>query len=228
MKSRFNPGYVVILVSLLVFGRETMAVQAHVTLTQNGTNFLYTLFNDEPVSSQEYLNVLHLSPNGPFEVGSTPSGWVFVTDNLSYIDWYCINPLVVNPNDVAPGSSLGGFSLRSSLDTTEASTYALTSWYRGLTNNGSLAEAAIQVPSVLSLACTITNVLHSSTNTFQFTVLGIPSFSYTVESSSNLVDWTILETNAAPLIFVETNASLFTRRFYRAVTAFDTSIISAD
>jgi Fibronectin type III domain len=50
-----------------------------------------------------------------------------------------------------------------------------------------------------------------------FTVTGIPGYPYVVEASTDLVNWTVLETNAAPFNFVDTNAANFSRRFYRAV-----------
>jgi len=229
MKLLTNSSKVALTTLLLFLSRQRVAaVEAHVVLAQDGTNFTYTLFNDDPATSREYLNALHLNPNAPFEVASTPSGWTFVTDNFSYIDWFCTNPLLANPNDVAPGASLGGFSIRSSIATSEASSFAMTSWYRGLTNSGSLAEGSVKVPSVLSLASVVTNALYSTTNTFQFTVVGIPSYLYTTQSSSNVVDWVNLGTNASPFSFLETNAPRFSPRFYRAVSAFDPLTISGD
>jgi hypothetical protein len=129
---------------------------------------------------------------------------------------------------VAPGSSLGGFSLRSDASATEGSSYAMTSWYRGLTSPGSAAQGDVEVPSMVSPALTLTNALRSSTNTFQFSVLGIPSYLYFVQASSNLLDWTVLGTNAAPFVLRETNASRFSQRFYRAAPAFDLSTVTGD
>ena len=154
MKSLSLARTVLVTLVLVLARQETRAVQAHVVLTPGGTNFTYILFNDEAVSSHEYLNVLHLNPNAPFEVASTPPGWTFVTDNFSYVDWFCTNPLLAAPNDVAPGMSLGGFSLRSTVVTSEDSSYAVTSWYRGLTDPGSATQGPIQVPSIISAAFT--------------------------------------------------------------------------
>ena len=52
---------------------------------------------------------------------------------------------------------------------------------------------------------------------FGFTVSGISGYKYIVEASTNLVNWTMLETNAAPFNFVDNNTANFSRRFYRAV-----------
>jgi hypothetical protein len=228
MKTRCNHRHLLCVLAFITVPRLSPALPAHVVLNQTGTNFSYTLFNDAPASSQEYLNVFHLNPTGPFQVGPTPLGWSFVTDYLSYIDWFCVNPLSANPNDVAPGSSLAGFSITSLTDTTISSTYALTSWYRGLTNNGSLAEGAISAPSLLTSYATLSNPAHLPTDTFQLTVQGIPGFAYTVQASSNLLTWTELHTNLAPFTFLDTNAVLFSERFYRAASSFDFSTISGD
>jgi len=42
---------------------------------------------------------------------------------------------------------------------------------------------------------------------------------FVVEASTNLVDWTPIQTNAAPFTFVDANASRFSQRFYRAIPA---------
>jgi len=54
---------------------------------------------------------------------------------------------------------------------------------------------------------------------FQFTVIGQSNYTYTVQGSTNLVDWTSLATNVAfsgQFDFLETNAPAIPRRFYRA------------
>jgi hypothetical protein len=53
---------------------------------------------------------------------------------------------------------------------------------------------------------------------FAFTVVGVPEEKYAVQVSSNLVDWTSVETNASPFTFVDVNASQFKQRFYRSVS----------
>lgn len=54
-------------------------------------------------------------------------------------------------------------------------------------------------------------------NGFNFTVAGITDTNYAVEASSDLVNWTALQTNVAPFVFVDTNSSQFSQRFYRMV-----------
>jgi hypothetical protein len=69
----------------------------------------------------------------------------------------------------------------------------------------------------------VSNFVNTS-GQFSFTVMGTPSDPYAVEASTNLVNWTILATNNAPFIFIDTNASQFSHRFYRAVPAADAGL----
>ena len=51
---------------------------------------------------------------------------------------------------------------------------------------------------------------------FQFGVTGVPGYNYAVLGSTNLSDWTPLQTNVSPFTFVDTNAAALPTRFYRA------------
>jgi autotransporter-associated beta strand protein len=51
---------------------------------------------------------------------------------------------------------------------------------------------------------------------FLFSLTGVPGYDYAVFGSTNLSDWTPLETNVSPFTFLDTNASLFPARYYRA------------
>jgi len=55
-------------------------------------------------------------------------------------------------------------------------------------------------------------------NQFRFTVNGWTGTNYVVQATTNLTttNWISLTTNAAPFLFTQTNASLFSQRFYRA------------
>jgi hypothetical protein len=58
-------------------------------------------------------------------------------------------------------------------------------------------------------------------NQFQFTVSGTAGSNYVVQVTTNLTvpNWISLSTNAAPFVFIQTNASSFTQRFYRSLVA---------
>ena len=51
---------------------------------------------------------------------------------------------------------------------------------------------------------------------FTVTVTGIPGSNYVIQASSDLTNWTDLETNTAPFVFTDSNASKFNQHFYRA------------
>ena len=56
-------------------------------------------------------------------------------------------------------------------------------------------------------------------NQFQFTVNGWAGTNYVVQATTNLAtaNWISLKTNAAPFVFTQTNAAMFSQRFYRAM-----------
>ena len=71
------------------------------------------------------------------------------------------------------------------------------------------------------IAATLASPIYDANNQFQFTVTGIAGTNYIVQVSTNLAtsNWLSLVTNASPFSFVETNASRFPQRFYRAWNA---------
>ena len=71
--------------------------------------------------------------------------------------------------------------------------------------------------SVYTSAVPVLNALSfSPLSGAEFEVSGVPGFNYTVQASTNLVDWTPLMTSNSPFIFADTNANL-PQRFYRSV-----------
>jgi hypothetical protein len=56
-----------------------------------------------------------------------------------------------------------------------------------------------------------------SSNGFSFPVSGMSGSNCVIQVSTNLIDWVPLETNTVPFQFTDSNVSLFSRRFYRAV-----------
>lgn len=189
-------------------------LRARVEVGQSGTNFSYTIFNDEPLGSSRYLNIWHLEVNAPFQVISTPPGWDYVTDYSSCVDWFSTDSEEPYPRDIAPGASLAGFVVGAVVATSESLGFAVMSWEHGTTNSGPSSVSAVTSPSVLSLVATLVDLTYSPDN-FKFTVAGVPSLQYTVEVSSNLTDWTAVTTNAAPFTFQDTPNNS-TVRFFRA------------
>jgi DNA/RNA endonuclease G (NUC1) len=58
-------------------------------------------------------------------------------------------------------------------------------------------------------------------NQFQFTLTGTSGSNYVVQTTTNLLapNWIPVTTNAAPFVFIQSNANLFQQQFYRAVVA---------
>ena len=66
-------------------------------------------------------------------------------------------------------------------------------------------------------AATLVTGTPPSNGQFSLTVKGVTGYTYVVQVSANLVNWSSVLTNIAPFIFVDTNASQFNQRFYRAI-----------
>jgi hypothetical protein len=211
----------ILALAVLLIANNSEAVQAHVVLTQSGTNYAYTLFNDEATGSQSCLNTLYLSVNAPISVVSSPPGWSFTTDNSTYVSWFSTDGAMPYPNDIVPGASASGFVIQTSILGSESFDCVMGCWDHSLTNSGPANINSVSAPSVfgdsLGVAPTITNVNYSTVNSFYFTLIGIPSFDYTIQSSTNLTDWTSQITNSAPFDFADTNAINSSERFYRSM-----------
>jgi hypothetical protein len=64
---------------------------------------------------------------------------------------------------------------------------------------------------------TLTVTAGSTDGRFQFSITGVTGLNYTVQASTNLVDWIPLQTNSSPFSFLDTNGNFFSQRFYRSV-----------
>jgi hypothetical protein len=90
---------------------------------------------------------------------------------------------------------------------------------RSATTNAAPADSQpVLAPSATLTQATYANGLYS------FNVSGEPGSEYTVQASTNLVDWVSVQTNLAPFTFVDSNANQFAQRFYRTLS---TSSITA-
>lgn len=57
----------------------------------------------------------------------------------------------------------------------------------------------------------------STSGGFSFTVSGVPGYTYVIQASTDLVNWTPVHTNIAPFTFTDASSHGFGRRFYRSV-----------
>jgi len=73
-------------------------------------------------------------------------------------------------------------------------------------------------PPAIAPSFTLVNFTN---NQFSLTMTGTAGSNYVVQAATNLKTpvWVSLATNAAPFVFSETNVSLFSQRFYRAMAA---------
>ncbi len=80
----------------------------------------------------------------------------------------------------------------------------------------SLARSPVW-PVYASGAATLNAALFVGNSAFRFVVAGVPGFTYAVQASTDLVDWTTLGTNTSPFLFVDTDATNYSARLYRTV-----------
>jgi hypothetical protein len=76
-------------------------------------------------------------------------------------------------------------------------------------SNAVLSVYSTAAPTFCGAGC-------SSNGQFQLSLAGVPGYKYAISTSSNLINWSVLQTNTAPFTFTDTNAPGCPRRFYRA------------
>jgi len=81
---------------------------------------------------------------------------------------------------------------------------------------GSVTSSVALLTIYPTAAATIGNASYSA-GQFQFNVTGVPDFTYAVQASTNLVNWTSLETNSSPFVSTDTNSISYPIRFYRVL-----------
>lgn len=90
-----------------------------------------------------------------------------------------------------------------------------------VTNPPSLAATTVVVTNPATLSAPV-----SSGGNFSFSVSGKSGDIYILQSSTDLKNWVSIQTNAAPFVFVQTNAGL-PQQFFRAVGAAVATPVSA-
>jgi hypothetical protein len=128
-------------------------------------------------------------------------------DSPLYCQWF-----LNQTNPVAADTNLNVLSL-TNVQFTDAGSYSvlITNIYGSVTS----APASLIVYSNATPTLTIDS--GSTNGQFQFDILGVTGLNYSVQASSNLVDWAPLTTNVSPFTFVDTNSTTFPVRFYRSV-----------
>ena len=80
-------------------------LRARIETSAAGNIWTYSLINDEPLGSPNYLNTLNIEPRATFTVSGTPTGWLRYGTGGSSVLWYASAPEF----DIAPAATLAGF-----------------------------------------------------------------------------------------------------------------------
>ncbi len=125
-------------VSIPLYG-SALDAAVTVDLTQAGT-WSYTVINAEPPGSPNYIFTFLVDIDAPVVVTSIPEGWGVDTNNTTFVIWFNTDAALPYPHDIAPGSSLGGFSISSpdALSSLQFST--LASWDHAQDQPGPLSN----------------------------------------------------------------------------------------
>ncbi len=90
-------------------------------------------------------------------------------------------------------------------------------YYIAYNSYGWVTSAPASLVIYTNATPTLTVDSGSTNGQFQFDILGVTGLNYSVQASTNLIDWVPLGTNVSPFTFLDTNAPLFPQRFYRSV-----------
>jgi fibronectin type 3 domain-containing protein len=111
-----------------------------------------------------------------------------------------------------PGATSATLTLKN-VTTKQAGLYNVTvSNSAGSTNS---PAAALVVYTTTAATLESAGVVNGQ---FAFNVIGVPGYQYVVQASSDLANWTAVETNTAPFTFVDGSATENSKRFYRTVS----------
>jgi hypothetical protein len=122
-------------------------LSAAVSVQINESVWSYSLSNNEPGTSSNFISAFSLDIAAAVSVVGTPTGWGVITDNLSYVLWYAIGDQPPYANQLAPGHSLSGFAIQSATSSSASMGYTVTAWNHASNLAGSLVMGAVLSPS---------------------------------------------------------------------------------
>jgi hypothetical protein len=122
--------------------------------------------------------------------------------------------------DYSSGVPVGNVTSVTINGLTNGQTYYFTAV--AMNNSGNVSSMSPEISGLVGAispaAAVLSSALASAAGHFSFTVSGSQSGQYITQGSTDLVNWTSLQTNTAvPFTFVDPNASQYSRRFYRTV-----------
>jgi hypothetical protein len=134
-------------VVLLQGNSEAVAdLATRVEVNQLGTTFIYTVFNDEPLGSPNFINLFFLNVAAPITITSTPPGWEYSTDNATFVSWMNSDVQLSFPDDIPPQDSVT-FSIESNVTTTELLGFTVASWDHMVDGQGPAYRDQVLAPS---------------------------------------------------------------------------------
>lgn len=136
-------------VLMILYGKVAQAqhLASHIDVSVNSSIWTYTLINDEPSNSPNYINSFNLAVDAPITVINTPSGWDYQTDNSSYVLWFNTDNALPYPHDVAPATSLGGFEIGSPNAASAAQVAGLDAWDHFADAPGTTVTTTVLAPT---------------------------------------------------------------------------------
>ena len=99
-----------------------------------------------------------------------------------------------------------------SVSSTSAGTYSVMA-----SNSVGTATSTASLTVVSTAAAKLSPAVQPTAGVFNFTVTGVTGYKYAVQATTDMINWTALQTNTAPFVFTDNNSSQFGRRFYRTV-----------
>lgn len=135
--------------ALILYGKAVQAqnLASHVDVSVDASTWTYTLVNDEPANSPNYINSFSLAVDAPITIITTPNGWDYQTDNTSYILWFNTDTALPYSHDVAPVTSLGGFEVGSPNAASTAQAAGLDAWDHFADEPGTTVSTTVFAPS---------------------------------------------------------------------------------
>lgn len=121
-------------------------LKAHVQVVVQPAVWTYTIVNDEPAASPQFLSGFSLSVAAPVSVTGTPPGWDVETDSSTFVFWFATDEAVPFPHHVRPGVSLSGFQIQSATSRSESTPYLVSSWRQDTNEAGLVAPDVILSP----------------------------------------------------------------------------------
>lgn len=100
----------------------------------------------------------------------------------------------------------------SNVSSASAGTYSVMA-----SNSVGTATSTASLTVVSTTAGNLSQAAQPAAGQFKFTVTGVTGYKYAVQATTDMVNWTSLQTNTAPFVFTDTSSGQFGKRFYRSV-----------